>query len=45
MLNLMSPGVTKAMTSSAIGIAGIAVAGVLWAVAFTLIRKTTRIDV
>jgi tight adherence protein B len=45
LLNVMSPGVTKAMTSSAIGIAGLAVAGVLWAIAFTMIRRTTRIDV
>jgi tight adherence protein B len=45
LLNVMSPGVTKEMTSSAIGIAGLAVAGILWAVAFTLIRATTRIDV
>jgi tight adherence protein B len=45
LLNVMSPGVTKSMTSSAIGIAGLAVAGTLWAIAFTLIRKTTRIDV
>ncbi|WP_028066266.1 type II secretion system F family protein [Solirubrobacter soli] len=45
LLNVMSPGVTKAMTSSAIGIAGLAVTAVLWTVAFTLIRRTTRIDV
>jgi tight adherence protein B len=45
LLNVMSPGVTKSMTSSAVGIAGLAVAATLWAVAFTLIRKTTRIDV
>jgi tight adherence protein B len=45
LLNVMSPGVTKAMTSSAIGIAGLAVAGVLWAIAFTMIQRTTRIDV
>jgi tight adherence protein B len=45
LLNLMSPGVTKQLTSSLIGLAGISVAGALWAVAFILIRKTTRIDV
>jgi tight adherence protein B len=45
LLNVMSPGVTKEMTSSFIGLAGIAVAGALWTVAFVLIRRTTRIDV
>jgi len=45
LLNLMSPGVTKQMTSTAVGLAGLAVAGTLWAVAFVLIRRTTRIDV
>ena len=44
LLNAMSPGVTKAMTSSALGIAGMGVAAALWAVAFFLIRKTTKID-
>ena len=41
----MSPGVTKEMTSSPIGIAGIIVAGALWSLAFVLIRRTTRIDI
>jgi tight adherence protein B len=45
LLNLMSPGVTKQMTSTFIGLTGLAVAGALWATAFILIRKTTRIDV
>jgi tight adherence protein B len=45
LLNVMSPGVTKEMTSSFIGLLGIAIAGILWAIAFVLIRKTTRIDV
>ena len=45
LLNVMSPGVTKEMTSSFIGILGIAIAGTLWTIAFVLIRKTTRIDV
>jgi tight adherence protein B len=45
LLNVMSPGVTKEMTSSFLGLLGIAVAGALWAVAFVLIRRTTRIDV
>ena len=45
LLNFMSPGVTKEMTSSPIGIAGIVVAGALWSLAFVLIRRTTRIDI
>jgi tight adherence protein B len=45
LINLMAPGVTKAMTSNPIGITGIFIAGALWALAFFLIRKTTRIDV
>lgn len=45
LLNFMSPGVTKAMTGSAIGIAGVIVAATLWTIAFVLIRKTTKIDV
>ena len=45
LLNFMSPGVTKEMTGSPIGIAGIVVAGALWSLAFVLIRRTTRIDV
>jgi hypothetical protein len=45
LLNLMPPGVTKQMTSTFIGLAGLTVAGALWAVAFILIRRTTRVDV
>ena len=45
LLNVMSPGVTKQMTSSFIGLLGIAIAGALWTVAFVLIRKTTKVDV
>ena len=45
LLNFMSPGVTKEMTGSPIGIAGIVVAGALWSLAFVLIRRTTRIDI
>jgi tight adherence protein B len=45
LINLVSPGVTKQMTSSPIGIAGLVVAGVLWTIAFVLIRRTTRVDV
>ncbi|HWK27476.1 MAG TPA: type II secretion system F family protein [Solirubrobacter sp.] len=45
LVNVMSPGVTRAMTSSALGIAGLTVAAALWTVAFVLIRRTTRIDI
>jgi tight adherence protein B len=45
MLNFMQPGVTQEMTSSALGIAGVVVAGALWTVAFVLIRKTTKVEV
>jgi tight adherence protein B len=45
LLNFMSPGVTKAMTGSAIGIAGVIVTATLWTLAFVLIRQTTKIDV
>jgi tight adherence protein B len=44
LLNFMSPGVTKAMTGSAIGIAGVIVTASLWTLAFVLIRQTTKID-
>ena len=45
LINVISPGVTQEMTSSPIGIAGLVVAGILWTVAFVLIRRTTRVDV
>jgi tight adherence protein B len=45
MINAISPGVTQDMTGSALGLAGLFVATVLWAIAFVLIRRTTRIDV
>jgi len=45
LINAISPGVTKEMTSSPIGIAGIVVAGVLWTIAFVLIRRTTRVAI
>jgi hypothetical protein len=45
MINAISPGVTQDMTGSALGIAGLVVAMFLWAIAFVMIRKTTRIDV
>jgi len=45
MINAISPGVTQDMTGSALGLAGLFVATVLWAIAFVLIRRTTKIDV
>ena len=45
MINAISPGVTQDMTGSALGLAGLFVAAVLWAIAFVLIRRTTKIDV
>jgi tight adherence protein B len=44
-VNLMSPGVTREMTSTPVGIAGLVVAATLWTVAFVAIRRTTRVDV
>lgn len=44
-VNLMSPGVTRAMTSAPEGIAGLVVAAILWTVAFVAIKRTTRVDV
>jgi tight adherence protein B len=45
MINAISPGVTQEMTGSALGVAGLVVALILWAIAFVLIRRTTKIDV
>jgi len=45
LVNGISPGVTKQMTSSALGLAGLFVASVLWTIAFVLIRRTTRVHV
>lgn len=45
LINTISPGVTQEMTSSPLGIAGIVVAGVLWTIAFVLIRRTTRVAI
>jgi tight adherence protein B len=45
LVNVMSPGVMREMATSLAGIAALTVAGVLWAIAFVLIRQTTRIDV
>jgi tight adherence protein B len=45
LINLMSPGVTREMTSAPEGIAGIIVAGILWTIAFVAIKRTTKVDV
>ena len=45
MINAISPGVTQDMTGSALGLAGLVVAMFLWAIAFVLIRRTTKVDV
>jgi tight adherence protein B len=45
LINLMSPGVTRDMTSAPEGIAGIVVAGILWTIAFVAIKRTTKVDV
>jgi tight adherence protein B len=45
LVNGISPGVTKELTSSLLGIAGLCVTTALWATAFVLIRRTTRINV
>ena len=45
LINLMSPGVTREMTSRGLGIAGLTVTAILWAIAFVAIRRTTKVDV
>jgi tight adherence protein B len=45
LINAISPGVMREMTTTGIGIIGLIVAGILWTIAFVLIRRTTRVDV
>jgi tight adherence protein B len=45
LVNATSPGVTRDMTGSALGIAGLVVTAILWATAFVFIRRTTKVDV
>jgi tight adherence protein B len=45
LMNLFMPGVMREMTSSLAGILALCVAGTLWAIAFVLIRATTRLDI
>jgi len=44
-INALNPGVMREMTSSFIGLLALFAAGVLWAVAFVLIRQTTKVEV
>jgi tight adherence protein B len=45
LMNVFTPGVMREMTSSLPGLLALGVAGTLWAIAFVLIRATTRVDV
>ena len=45
LMNVLTPGVMREMTSSLPGLLALGVAGALWAVAFVLIRATTKVDV
>ena len=44
LLNVVSPGVLREMTTSLIGLAAFFVAGILGTIAFGLIRSTTKVD-
>ena len=44
LLNVMSPGVMREMATSAPGLAALAFTFSLWAVAFVLIRRATRVE-
>jgi tight adherence protein B len=44
LMNAITPGVLREMTSSLVGIIAFSVAGILWAVAFVLIRNMTKIE-
>lgn len=45
MVNILNPGVLDKMASDPIGIAALTVSGLLYALAFVLVRRTVRIDV
>ena len=45
MMNVFTPGVMREMTSSLAGLLALGAAGTLWAIAFVLIRATTKVDV
>jgi hypothetical protein len=45
LMNLLSPGVMRELTSTLPGIVALTVSGVLWFAAFVLIRKSTKVAV
>jgi tight adherence protein B len=45
LVNVISPGVMREMTTSLAGIVALCVCGMLWAIACVLIRKATRVEV
>ena len=45
LVNLINPGVLREMTSTAVGIIALVISGSLWALAFVLIRATTKVEV
>ena len=45
LMNVFTPGVMREMTSSLPGLLALGIAASLWAVAFVLIRATTKVDV
>jgi len=44
LMNLMTPGVMREMATSLAGVATLIFTGALWAIAFVLIRRTTRVE-
>jgi tight adherence protein B len=44
LLNVISPGVMRELTTRVVGLAALAAAGTLWTIAFFLIRRTTRVE-
>jgi tight adherence protein B len=44
LMNVISPGILREMTTSVAGLAALSIAGVLWAIAFVLIRAATRVE-
>jgi tight adherence protein B len=45
LMNVISPGILREMTTSVAGLAALSIAGVLWVIAFFLIRAATRVEV
>jgi tight adherence protein B len=45
LMNVISPGILREMTTSVAGLAALTIAGVLWVIAFFLIRAATRVEV